>query len=423
MSLTGDPIVILGSYRSGTSLLSTGLVNMGLYMGEESALFPADDFNPDGHWELKDMMAAHERILGAFRTDYHPTIWIPQNWDDFPFAVNMVRDLRGLLTKHFDGKVQWGWKEPATSILLPLYKKALVEEGVAGRYLICVRHPKSVVASMMKRFVRSATELWSEDASKQAGLEERLMCMWVSYTLTSLRESKGTMRELVCYERYLQNPRSYADRIAEHLLPWPVTDAQKDAAASIVKPSLSHTLFKPEEGLENWPAMIAKVYDLCLRADNDAAQFRQGGFDSEIEELWTEWLRWRNMILPPTLPPSQIRIKWDGGERFEKYSPTGSWQTIRCSFDAAARSVLIDPFHAPCRMWVRSANWNDGSPAEIQSGPGGVLEELGGIKRLSISGPDALVAQPPTGSIELKMEVLLQSNEAILAGILSSRRK
>src|ERR1044071_5959396 len=143
MSLSGEPTVILGSYRSGTSSVSTALVKLGLYMGDDSSLFPADEFNPDGHWELNDMMAAHERVLSALKTSYHATAWLPDNCMDLPFAAAMINALGGLLSKHFSGKANWGWKEPATSILLPLYQEALAKERVKPRYLICVRHPRS----------------------------------------------------------------------------------------------------------------------------------------------------------------------------------------------------------------------------------------------------------------------------------------
>src|SRR5947208_2610644 len=113
--MQAEPIIILGPYRSGTSSVAGTLVHMGLYMGSEQALFPADEFNPDGHWELKDMMALHERLLMAFRMNYYVATWLPPNWRELPFLGEMSREIKALLAKHFAGQKHWGWKEPATS--------------------------------------------------------------------------------------------------------------------------------------------------------------------------------------------------------------------------------------------------------------------------------------------------------------------
>ena len=430
MALSGSPIVILGSYRSGTSSVSTALVKLSLYMGSEDALFPADEFNPDGHWELNDMMHAHEKILGAFRFNYHATPFLAENWSAMPFVANMVSDLKGLLNKHFAGKANWGWKEPATSILLPLYSRAMQEEGVAPRYLICVRHPRSVVSSMMKRFVQTPMESWSKETKDDLGFEERLMCMWVAYTLSSLKETQGAARQLLCYERYLADPRTYVDRIAQDLIPWQATEEQKAAAAATVKPQLSHANFKPEEGLEGWPSIIAKTYEFCLRADKDPQAFTQGSFDQEIDVLWTEWLRWRRMIQPPTLPVSQLQITWNlpsgSGQVYERYAPTGGWQIVKCAMAVPSEGVVqVDPYHAPCRIWIKSATWHSGEQrlaAELQQGPGGLLDDVPGMKRLSIFGPSSLLVKLPaaSGTWDLELEMLVHCNEAMLAGMVSA---
>ena len=63
----------------------------------------------------------------------------------------MVREIRTVLKKHFEGIPHWGFKEPSTTVLMPLYREAFSAEGVvAARYPIMVRHPLSVVSSNVR---------------------------------------------------------------------------------------------------------------------------------------------------------------------------------------------------------------------------------------------------------------------------------
>ena len=430
MSLSGDPVIILGSYRSGTSVVASTLVEMGLYMGSKDALFPADEFNPDGHWELKEMMSLHERLLMAFRSNYFAAPYLPENWHEHPLRENMVRDTGILLEKHFHSHAAWGWKEPATSILMPLYKEALAAQGLKGRYVICVRHPKAVVASMKKRFVATPMETMNSATGDLNGVDERLMTMWVAYTLSSLRESRGATRFLLSYERFLQDPKSYVEAIGSRLLPWKPTTEQMAAAAQIVKPSLSHTKLVPEEQMEAWPEIINKVQRLCLRADADPDGFQSGDYDQQVEDLWTEWIRTRRMILPIVLPAGEMNFSWiaSGKEKHfsEGYIPTEEGDLLQFNIDAPPNTLVkIDPYPIPCQMWIRSAHWVSATGEEqaiLQAGETGILEEISGAQRLTVFGPSSLVCTTPArpGTYQFKIDLLLQMDQAAMTRIVAN---
>jgi hypothetical protein len=177
--------------------------------------------------------------------------------------------------------------------------------------------------------------------------------------------------------------------------------------------------------LENWPLLIFKTYDFCLRADEDPEGFRAGKYDDEIEAMWTQWMHMRRMISSPTLPPSQMLFKWGGGEHVHRFSPSGAWQTLRAEFSPIG-SVVVEPYHAPCRVWFRRATWKTASgdvAAQLVAGPGGVMEEMGGVKRLSVLGPQSLQMDVPPGANTLELEVFLQSNEVVLAAMIAMRAR
>ncbi len=430
MSLAGDPVVILGSYRSGTSVVASTLVEMGLFMGSKEALFPADEFNPDGHWELNEMMSLHERLLMAFRSSYFAAPWLPENWHEHPLRENMIRDATALLGKHFSSRANWGWKEPATSILMPIYKEAMAAQGLNGRYVICVRHPKAVVASMKKRFVATPMETMNSGTGDYDGVDERLMAMWVAYTLSSLRESRGSTRFLLSYERFLQEPQRYVEAIASRVLPWKPTAEQMNAAAQIVKPSLSHTKLVPEERMKEWPELVNRVQQLCLRADNDPDGFQSGNYDEEVEGLWTEWIRTRRMIQPLILPAGQMNFSWveSGKEKHfsEGYVPTDEGDLLQFNINSPANTIVnIDPYPIPCQMWIRNAQWVSSSgsePAVLRAGETGILEDISGAQRLTVFGPSSLISTTPGGSgpYQFEIDLLIQMDQAAMTRIVAS---
>ena len=57
-------LIILGMHRSGTSMV-TRLVNMmGAYFGPEGVSLGANDENPKGFWERRDVLDLDEALLG-----------------------------------------------------------------------------------------------------------------------------------------------------------------------------------------------------------------------------------------------------------------------------------------------------------------------------------------------------------------------
>ena len=430
MSLSGEPIVILGVYRSGTSSVAGTLVKLGLYMGSEQALFPADEFNPDGHWELRDMMTLHERLLMAFRMNYYAATWLPPNWQDMPFLGAMTQEIKALLSKNFTGQTRWGWKEPATSMLLPLYKRALQEEGTQGRYLFVVRHPRSVLASMIKRFAADGNQGALSKGEGFSEFEERMLGMILSYMLSSLKETQGCPRQILIYERYLQDPRTYLQRIATDLLPWNPTPEQMDAAVALVKPQLSHSKFQPGEDTQGWPSLLVRTYDLCLRADLDNAGLNSGAFDKEVDELWDEWMLTREMIQPVQRDPAEAKFSWLSASglptvHHSLFSPTGHMQTLRAQIDAPPNTrIEIDAYPEPCRLWIKKASWRiqgQERSAPLKGGDGGVLEEMPTMKRLALFGRNALITTTPSdpGPYEFELEFFMQSGQIALASIIA----
>ena len=378
MGLTGEPLVILGTFRGGTSCLATAAAALGYYLGAEKDFDPEDEFNPGGYWELREQTDFHTKALETFGLNFFSPISIPPDWQDFPTTPDIVARLRKLMRKHFDGREHWGWKEPATTVLVPLYEEAFKHEGVASpRYPIMIRHPLSVVASQEKR--QSSWGYTAELTSplgRQQAIGERAMGVWVHYALCSLRDTKGRIRQMISYEGFLQDPRPYVERMVDGLLGWTPGKDQIEAAIATVNPSWSHSKYSVDD-LKGWPSIVARVYDCCLRADGDHEGLNSGKFDDEVDGLWKEWSVTTDMVRTPLLPVAEMSFSWQGvrgiERRSKKYSPTASTQVIRIELPAPPGALIqIDPHQMPCQLLIREAVWKVGGkklPVGFKPGP------------------------------------------------------
>lgn len=422
MSLRGEPIIVLGMFRGGTSCLSTALAAMGVHLGNEQDFQKANEFNEGGYWELEDMQQMHVRCFYTFGMTAVGNDRLPFNWRDLPGGVQMVEEIQAMLEKHFAGHDHWGWKEPGTADLLPLYKEALAKSGVASpRYAISVRNPLSVASSRKRQFdVKASRE--SGESQKQPPNEQRNVGLWVHYMLHTLKGTQGAPRHLLSYENLLQEPRKYLKRLADDLLPYEPTDEQMEAAYATIKPQWSHSKFSMND-LKTWPSIVARTYELCLRMAEDPEGLNAGKYDPETDELWDEWLAIGNMTHETRLPSGQMILSWQEAGQVQHvkqdFTPTGDWQVIRQQLQVGPGQTLqIYPYQMACQIWIKRAVWHVGgkqAPAGLMQGPTGIMEQPG-MLRLTAFGPAPLLVKAPQepGPYEFELEFLLQMDMSVM---------
>lgn len=90
-------IIVLGVHRSGTSIVSCLLHNLGVNMGE--VFMPSDDRNPTGFFEDIEFLEIHDKIIGG-------------NWERPNISFSYYEsEYKELLNKH-KNKELWGIKDP-----------------------------------------------------------------------------------------------------------------------------------------------------------------------------------------------------------------------------------------------------------------------------------------------------------------------
>jgi hypothetical protein len=222
LALRQPVVVVLGMHRSGTSLVMHLASRLGVAIDDE--LVPPARDNPRGFFEARAIVEAHDRILAAFgRTwrsafDAEP---LPEAWWRSP----AIAAERATLAAHVrqataDPGRLWGFKDPRTVRLLPLWREILGCLALTPRFVVAVRRPEAVVASLVRR------------SALPASLAAQL---WVEHNRAALALTRPKERVLVDYDCLLAHPGREVGRLAAFLgLP-----ARQDAVL-LVEPALNH---------------------------------------------------------------------------------------------------------------------------------------------------------------------------------------
>jgi hypothetical protein len=214
MSSSAEPpmvVCVLGMSRTGSSLTTRVLNLAGVYLGPEEELLQkelrqlagegesviarASEANPEGFWEHYRIMRLNERILRALGGSWRNPPSPPPGWESSGEFAAEREEARALLTQSFDDQRLWGWKDPRNSLTLPFWQQLLP----AMRYVICLRNPMDVAASLERR---DGTSL------------EQGVALWLTYVASALVNTSGRPRIFISYESHFDDPRGTAARLA-----------------------------------------------------------------------------------------------------------------------------------------------------------------------------------------------------------------
>lgn len=135
---TRPPIILTGMHRSGTSMMARFLHLNGVHMGDQ--LKGAHASNPYGHFEEAQVNAFHRALLSREAGHSEWVQRVPSTRpEDYQQAQQIFQCLRRC--------EPWGWKEPRTSLFLPLW----FDIAPDSRFIFMVRHPIAVADSLIRR--------------------------------------------------------------------------------------------------------------------------------------------------------------------------------------------------------------------------------------------------------------------------------
>ena len=262
-------IVIAGMHRSGTSAVARGLTALGVYLGED--FLDAQPENPTGYWEDRRIVALDDRVLKSLGLAWDDAAAIDRRsfrgWRMWRLRQEAARDLR----RRFLDRPLWGFKDPRTLRVLPFWLRVLHDVNVDDAYMLVIRNPSSVAASLHKRQHMSVVAA------------QRL---WLAHLAPFLGDLAGKPFVVVDYDLLMGEPRAQLERIARALAIAPADAGEVERfAAEFLDETLRHTVFSLDDVDTSTRAgrltrdAYAMLYDLAT--DRKAAD----------SAFWAAWQR------------------------------------------------------------------------------------------------------------------------------------
>jgi hypothetical protein len=211
---------IVGMHRSGTSLVTQSMHELGVYLGDESDLLPpSSDDNCDGYWENRRFLEINEAILRTFGGTWKAPPEFPSDWLDRKEVMNLHREAEKLISE-FQGKAPWVWKDPRTTLTIPFWLRLMPDL----RLVVCLRHPLEVAQSLSARTQEYVSQV-------------ETVVLWERYYRSVIPLLDTGSALVTHYSSHFYDARSELSRIAE-FIGISIDPDRLTAAAGIVDPTL-----------------------------------------------------------------------------------------------------------------------------------------------------------------------------------------
>jgi hypothetical protein len=245
-------IIVLGMHRSGTSATARILNLLGCDLPR--TLMPARDGNDAGHWESEAVCELNDNILGALGSGWDDWLPVSMVWPDLPRYQDDVADGVAMLRQEFGQSALFVLKDPRICRMAQYWIKVIKAYGSEPRFVIPLRNPMEVAASLVKR-----NDMFSQYA----------VLLWLRHVLDAEQGSRGFPRVFINYRDLLHDWRAVVSKIERGLgleLPRKV-DEIVDEMGQFVSADLRHHAEEDGLVLDNMAlsGWIRRAYLVLLR--------------------------------------------------------------------------------------------------------------------------------------------------------------
>jgi hypothetical protein len=243
-----NALIILGMHRSGTSLLTGLLSQVGVKTGK-SLYAPQKGVNEKGFWEHEDIVDTHDELLLNLGSQWDDLLPLTDKWWEDANIKPFVDRLNTLVRRDFSTADVWALKDPRMCRLLPLWFSIFAAQRVRPTFVCMNRNPFEVVASLQKRDGFSS---------------EKALVLWLSHSLSAEFHSRSLSRVFIDFDQVVKNPAEVLLKIeGESKLVFPISvNKANEKIDDFVSPNLRHheanvALQRPHETL---PLMAYELY-------------------------------------------------------------------------------------------------------------------------------------------------------------------
>lgn len=206
-------LIVLGMHRSGTSVLARLLNLMGAYFGPEGMSTGANQENPRGFWERRDVRELNDMVLHSAGCDWNRVAALDLGAVPADVAADFRKRAADILLR-MDAYRPWMLKEPRLMLLLPLWRELLQAP-------VCIqifRNPVEVASSLQTR----------NRIPMEVGL-----ALWEFYVRRGVAASEGLPRITVSHRQLVSEPSATVAALLEQLQSFGVSGLRMPAANEI----------------------------------------------------------------------------------------------------------------------------------------------------------------------------------------------
>jgi len=267
-------VVVAGMHRAGTSVVARGLQALGVDLGDR--LMAADQqMNARGFFEDVDIVKLDDALLEALGANWKNLALLDGvDWRSAEFTAART-EARRLLEARLAQAGQFGFKDPRVPRVLPFWQSLFAELGAADAYVIAVRHPLSVIASLTAR----------------DGLDiRRSGWLWLTHLVCALHYTAGRPRVVVDYDNLLAAPERELARMAKGLR-LPAAALTGADVTTYAREFLSGELRHAEHTAADLdaadaPSLVRDTHALAQRLAGDEADAGSAATTEEVDALF-----------------------------------------------------------------------------------------------------------------------------------------
>lgn len=193
-------IIVLGMHRSGTSATAGFFSFLDFFPG--FYLLSSNEFNPRGYFESEQTVLVNDHLLRHFGLSNWDDA-CPLSFDTESLSMSKLKDSAiNIFRSEYKKQEKKLLKDPRICRLLPFWKEVFSDLGEKTQYLITLRNPADVIASLSRR---------DGMHPNQSAL------LYAVYLMDAERHSRGEARALVRYAELLNNTQHVLSELDDHL--------------------------------------------------------------------------------------------------------------------------------------------------------------------------------------------------------------
>lgn len=211
-------ILVLGMHRSGTSAVTGMLSHLGVPLGKR--LYEGHQgVNEKGYFENAEIADINDEVLLAAGSSWDDILPLAEGWQRRDEVRRLRCALQRSLERQVAGHAVFGVKDPRLCRLLPWWQEMIAELAMDVRYIIVIRSPHEVAASLRRR----------DGFSLEKGL-----LLWIKHMDTVARLPDVAHMLHLEYDEVVKQPAAIADAMSGFLGKatggvWPVTSSDGGA--------------------------------------------------------------------------------------------------------------------------------------------------------------------------------------------------